>query len=66
MQIGKDISHSSYPEERATPEEALELAAKLACDDLRLRLSKLNKEDTKLTEATIIDRIQEVIFTQIF
>lgn len=56
--------YSSYPEERGTSVEAMELVASLACEDLRKRLSKLTTGmiEPQLADGEIVERVYKVIY----
>jgi hypothetical protein len=54
-----DLSISSYPDERSTPEEAMNVVAKQALEELRNRSIKIDDSVTQ-DEHTIMKRISQV------
>jgi hypothetical protein len=54
-----DISISSYPDERSSPEEAMQLVAKQALEELRSHIRE-NGGDATQDESMIMTRISHV------
>jgi hypothetical protein len=54
-----DLSISSYPDERSTPDEAMNVVAKQALEELRNRSIKIDDSVTQ-DEHTIMKRISQV------